>query len=224
MQPELGTHQPAEYSFLQPGDERAAGCSADHRPLELPHAVADAAGGRHRGSDTVIRVPSLPRLPPGHPANDGRILIRSIFFQDGDGQDRDPGAMMNHFSFDHVFIQAFSPWVRSFTGWPPKRLVPVTLELVVKPAWWKAIRISSSCRRIVQKSSAMPRQMCAWPGLCTCACRHQRETGGAQKTVAGWMESNRKKVIITARSSTKTIPARLIGLPGPGTIVHGENR
>ena len=87
-----------------------------------------------------------------------------IFFQDGDGATEIP-AMMNHFSFDHVFYTGSTAVGKIIYRMAAERLVPVTLELGGKsPCVVESdAHIKVAARRIVQTKFSNAGQMCVAP-------------------------------------------------------------
>lgn len=146
-----------------------------------------------------------------------------IFFQDGDGATEIP-AMMNHFSFDHVFYTGSTAVGKIIYRMAAERLVPVTLELGGKsPCVVESdAHIKVAARRIVQTKFSNAGQMCVAPDYVLVHAGIKEKLVAALKEAIGRFygeqpeESYNYGKIINEKQFN-----RLIGYLDQGTIVHG---
>ncbi|HNG63640.1 MAG TPA: aldehyde dehydrogenase [Ferruginibacter sp.] len=146
-----------------------------------------------------------------------------IFFQDGDGATEIP-AMMNHFSFDHVFYTGSTAVGKIIYRMAAERLVPVTLELGGKsPCVVESdAHIKVAARRIVQTKFSNAGQMCVAPDYVLVHAGIKEKLVAALKEAIGRFygeqpeESYNYGKIINEKQFS-----RLIAYLDQGTIVHG---
>jgi len=146
-----------------------------------------------------------------------------IFFQDGDGATEIP-AMMNHFSFEHVFYTGSTAVGKIIYRMAAERLVPVTLELGGKsPCVVESdAHIKVAARRIVQTKFSNAGQMCVAPDYVLVHAGIKEKLVAALKEAIGRFygeqpeESYNYGKIINEKQFN-----RLIGYLDQGTIVHG---
>ncbi len=146
-----------------------------------------------------------------------------IFFQDGDGATEIP-AMMNHFSFDHVFYTGSTAVGKIIYRMAAERLVPVTLELGGKsPCVVESdANIKVAARRIVQTKFSNAGQMCVAPDyVLVHAGIKEKLVAALKETIRGFYGGRPEESYNYGKIINEKQFNRLIGYLDQGTVVHG---
>lgn len=146
-----------------------------------------------------------------------------IFFQDGDGATEIP-AMMNHFSFDHVFYTGSTAVGKIIYRMAAERLVPVTLELGGKsPCVVESdAHIKVAARRIVQTKFSNAGQMCVAPDyVLVHAGIKEKLVAALKEAIGGFYGEQPEESYNYGKIINEKQFNRLIGYLDQGTIVHG---